>query len=107
MAGLLCDALKHQIGARKIVLAHIGECRLHDIGQFRHLVRRQYSRVEVFLAGSGLLAHQRIGVGNADLRAMEVRIDPQRQAVMLQRFIVAACHAQDFGIGILGIRLMG
>ena len=82
-------------------------CQLHGIGEFRHLVGGQYPGIEILPPRSRLLAHQGIGVGNADLRAVEVRIDPQRQAIMLQRFIVAPRHAQDFGIRILRVWLTG
>ena len=51
----------------------------------------------------GLIAHQRIGVGQTKLRVDEPGIDFQRRPVVLKGAVKVAGHTQDFGIRILGI----
>ena len=54
-----------------------------------------------------LVAHQRVGVAQAKLRVVEIRIDFQRRPVVLEGGVEVAGHAQDFGVRILRIGQVG
>ena len=68
---------------------------------------READGLVVFHAGLLLIAHERVGVAEPELRSHEVRIDLERGAIVLQRALEVSRHAQQFTVRILRIRLLG
>ena len=61
----------------------------------------------VFRAGARLLAHKRVGVGNAYLRFDETRINFQRRVILIECVVKSAGHAQDFCVCVMRVRFIG
>ncbi len=53
-----------------------------------------------------LVAHERVGIGEAELRGDEIGIHLQGSLKVGERFFETSCHAQQFPVGILRIGLL-
>jgi len=101
--GLTGDRVKSFVGFGKIVLARPGRGALQGVGQAVGCRVRFLDGLFVLHPRLRLVAHERVGIRQAELRIGEPGIDFQRRPVVLERAIEVARHAQDLGIRILRI----
>ena len=98
---------KGLVGFGEIVLPGPGRGFLQTIIQAVGFVLRALDGLVVLRSRPDLIALQRVGVPQPKLRRNESRINFQGCAVMLERRVEIARHAQDLSIGVLWVRFAG
>ncbi len=95
------------VGFGVIAVANIGHCLLHTVGQAVGFIVGKADGLVIFNAGLLLIAHERVGIAETELRGYEVGINLERGAIVRERAFEVPCHAQQFSVGILRIGLFG
>ena len=95
------------VGLGVVAIAHKSHRPLHTVGEPVGFVPREADGLVVFHARLLLIAHQRVGIGETELRADKIRIDLERGAIMRERSLKVPRHAQKLAIRILRVGFVG
>ena len=104
---LFSDRVQSGVGFSLLLLPEVSNGGLQRIPNFVAGHAGAADGLVVFTASGCLLSHERIGIGDPDLRRLKCRIDFQGLSIMLECTARIARHAQDFGIRVLRIGLAG
>ena len=98
---------KCTVGFGRLCFAYPAGRVLHHVVDAVRVVVGLHNGFLILNACLRLISHQRVGIGDSDLRRRKFRVDLQRHAIVDQRFVEVPGHAQQFAVGIVRIRLLG